>query len=389
MQAYLSEADVPEVSIDPFYVWFCLRHPTLNTEQQELYKALLTRALTEPVDPETERGILPRLLSAEYASNVTDAVTRFNDGAEIDLAATLKQLAETHDTEVDKKVKVPEVTDGIESILQDDRDDRGLKWRLDCLNTVLRPLRGGDFIVLAARPDKGKTTMIASEITHMAAQFNAYYGENHGRSIVWANNEGPGKRIVQRVYQSALNATITDLIKKSTAGTLKQEYEDAVDGTPIRIMDIHGFWNYEVEEILKRVKPGLVVFDMVDNIRFGGDAINGGQRTDQLLEAMYGWARILGVKYDCPTIATSQISGDGDGLQYPTQTMLKDSKTGKQGAADVIITLGSVNDPFYANSRFVGVTKSKLRRQGAPQSPQTEVMFDGERARLLMPTEEK
>jgi hypothetical protein len=35
------------------------------------------------------------------------------------------------------------------------------------------------------------------------------------------------------------------------------------------------------------VQPALVVFDMIDNIRFGGEVANGGQRTDQLLEAMY------------------------------------------------------------------------------------------------------
>jgi replicative DNA helicase len=389
MAAYMEETGADEVTADPFLVWFLMRHPTLNEEQRSLYRALLGNVFTGDANPDLERGIMGRLVSAEAASRVADLLTKYNEGAEIDLYSALRGEVERFEQNNSRKVALPWVDEDIDSILTDDKDDRGLHWRLPCLNTVLRPLRGGDFIVLAARPDKGKTTMIASEITHMAAQFNAYYGENHGRSIIWANNEGPGKRIVQRVYQSALNATITDLIKKSTAGTLKQEYEAVVGSTPIRIMDIHGFWNYEVEEILKRVKPGLVVFDMVDNIRFGGDALNGGQRTDQLLEAMYGWARILGVKYDCPAIATSQISGDGDGLQYPTQPMLKDSKTGKQGAADVIITLGAVNDPFYANSRFVGVTKSKLRRQGAPQSPQCEVLFDGERGRLLMPQEEK
>ncbi|MFN7318844.1 MAG: helicase DnaB, partial [bacterium] len=122
-------------------------------------------------------------------------------------------------------------------------------------------------------------------------------------------------------------------------------------------------------------------FDMVDNIRFGGEVNNNGQRTDQLLEAMYQWARVRGVKFDCPIMATSQISADGDGLQYPTLPMLKDSKTGKQGAADVIITLGAVNDPMLARSRYIGTTKNKLVRTGVPSSPQTEVIFNGDRGR--------
>jgi replicative DNA helicase len=388
MQAYLSEADVPEVSIDPFYVWFCLRHPTLNTEQQELYKALLTRALTEPVDPETERGILPRLLSAEYASNVTDAVTRFNEGAEIDLAATLRHLADEHEKDTGKKSKVPEVEEGIDTILQEDMVDGGLHWRLDCLNLCMRPLRGGDFIILAARPDKGKSSFIASEVTHMAPQFDTYYGESHGRSVVIMCNEGPGRRIVQRVYQAALNLTVQEMIVKSTKGILSTEYASAVGSLDrIRVMNIHDFFNYEVEEILKRVRPGLVVMDMIDGIKFGGFASNGGQRTDQILEAQYSWARLMAVKYDCPIIATSQISADGDGISFPTLSMLANSKTGKQGTADAIITVGALNDPVYAASRFIGLTKNKLARAGAPQSPRCEVMFDPSRSRYSMPEE--
>lgn len=252
----------------------------------------------------------------------------------------------------------------------------------------MRPLRGGDFVVLAARPDKGKTTEIASESTFMAAQFDEYYGPNHGRYVLWFNNEGPGKRIVSRCYQAALNATIADLVKLSNAGVIKQEYAKAVGAVDrIRVMDIHDFWNHEVEDIMRRCPPGLVIFDMVDNIKFGGETLNGGQRTDQLLEAQYQWARLLGVKYDTPVIATSQISAEGDGLTFPTLPMLKDSKTGKQGAADVIITLGASNKPQYESSRWIGCTKNKLRREGAPKSPQAEVLFDGERARVLMPKE--
>jgi replicative DNA helicase len=127
--------------------------------------------------------------------------------------------------------------------------------------------------------------------------------------------------------------------------------------------------------------PALVVFDMIDNIKFGGEANNNGQRTDQLLEAMYQWARLQGVKYDCGVIANSQISADGDGIQYPTLPMLKDSKTGKQGAADVIITIGTVNDPMLANSRYIGTTKNKKVRTGVGASPMQEVIFDGARGR--------
>ncbi|CAJ2854317.1 DnaB-like helicase C-terminal domain-containing protein [Burkholderia pseudomallei] len=377
------------IELEPFMLWFgTFAHPTLTPEQLALYRALLGRVLNEDCDPSLEAGIMERLVAAETANRVTSLIEKYNNGDEVDLYVSLRDEVERFEQNTNRKVRVPWINEDIDSILLDDKDDRGLHWRLDCLNTVMRPLRGGDFIVFAGRPDKGKTTGISSEVTYMSSQFDAYYGPDSGRYALWMNNEGPGKRIVQRTYQSALNATMAELIRMSNNGTLKDKYADAVGGVDrIRIMDVHDFWNYEVEDIMRRCPPGLVVMDMVDNIKFGGQALNGGQRTDQLLEAQYQWARLMAVKYDTPIIATSQISADGDGMQFPTLPMLKDSKTGKQGAADAIITLGASNDPFYASSRWIGMTKNKLRRQGAPQSPQAEVMFDGERGRLLMPVE--
>jgi replicative DNA helicase len=61
--------------------------------------------------------------------------------------------------------------------------------------------------------------------------------------------------------------------------------------------------------------------------------------------------------------------------------MLKDSRTGKQGAADVILTIGTVNEPGLENSRYFGTTKKKKARTGAPSSPRTEVQFIGDRGR--------
>jgi replicative DNA helicase len=100
---------------------------------------------------------------------------------------------------------------------------------------------------------------------------------------------------------------------------------------------------------------------------------------------MYQWARLMGVKHDCAVIANSQISADGDGLQFPTLPMLKDSKTGKQGAADLIITMGAVNDDALSNSRYFGTTKNKKVRTGMKSSPNREVIFDGNRSRFVEP----
>jgi replicative DNA helicase len=171
---------------------------------------------------------------------------------------------------------------------------------------------------------------------------------------------------------------MTEMKEKHSAGLLVNEYREAVGRLDrIRVVDIHGLTNMQCEMIIEANNPGIVIYDMIDSIKGFGDAA----RTDLGLEKMYQWGRERSVKYDSIGIATSQISADGDGLRYPTMAMLKDSKTGKQGACDFQIMIGSINEPGFSSSRFIGIPKNKLRRPDGPASPDCEVAFDGLRSR--------
>ena len=385
--------DVARIEHATFFPWFKgFAHPKLKPEAIAVYDAML-RSVDDDVSKDVESGLLERLVAADTAYKMAEILGKWQEGEEIDLYVTMRGLVDHFEAQTNRKVKVPLVKESIEELLQDERDDVGLHWRLSCLNMSMRPLRGGDLIIAAGRPDKGKTSFLTSELTYMAPQIEELYpGEE--RHILWFNNEGPGRRIKQRLYQSALNATVPELVEmsgqpstKGKKSLLREKYDDAVGGrwNIIEVLDVHDYWSHEIEDVIRAIPTGLIVFDMIDNIKFGGSAVNGGERTDQLLEAMYQWARVLAVKYDVPIIATSQISADGDGLQYPTLSMLKDSKTGKQGAAEAIITLGASNDPILARSRYIGMTKNKLHRSGGPKDPRCEVFFDSERGRYNMP----
>lgn len=382
--------DAQRIVHGPFLTWFRgFRHPNLKDDAFALYQAVIEKSMDD-ISPELEAGLMERLVAADTAARVTALLERWNAGDEVDLYKELRNNVERFEQQVARKVRNPQVLDPIEDLLKAEENDTGFHWRLPCLNRHIKPLRAGDFAIIAARPDKGKTTFCASELTYMAAQVDTLYpGEN--RSILWFNNEGPGNKIVMRNFQAALNATTEDLVKLSNTPSadpkwktkVREDYAAALGGRPgvLRIFDIHDMWNHEVEDIMKSHKPAVVLFDMVDNIKFGGETNNNGQRTDQLLEAMYQWARLMGVKHDTAVLATSQISADGDGVSYPTLPQLKDSKTGKQGAADLIITLGALNNPMLENSRYIGCTKNKLVRTGKRNSPMQEVFFDSQRGR--------
>lgn len=384
LRSYYKE--FPETKALPFDVfdgWALeFKWKTLPDDKKSLLKLHL-KAMRQPVPAEAEQGMIEKLLELELATTAVSRIVQWNGGAEFSLRDELSVLAEGITDRMNRKARLPLVKETPEELMAMDEHDIGIHFRLPCLSRNLRPLRGGDFGIYAMPPDAGKTTFLTCESSHWLPQLDAVWpGED--RTGIWLNNEGPGKRIKQRWYQSLLNATIPEMVEWAKDGSLRKRIEEAMGGDINRMQfyDIHGFNSGEVEAIIKQTKPGFVLFDMIDNITFAGMGNNGGQRTDQILEAMYGTARNWCVKYDFAGIATSQISHEGHNIQYPPQSALKDSKVGKQGACDFIIMGGRLNDPAMDRFRYMGTPKNKLHRAGGKRDVRQEVMFDAERARF-------
>lgn len=358
------------VDFDVFLPLFRAWHSGLKDEKKQALEIVLDKARAN-VTEDARHEVMRSMLELRLATTVANKVAAFEEG---ELPNLFHQIAQSIDEyKADAGIKdVRFIDTDIDTLLLEDNDNTGIKWRLDVLNNSMRPLRGGDFGIIAGRPDKGKTTFISSEITYMAPQLQ------EDRNILWLNNEGPGKRIIPRIYQSALGCTKTKLVELSQRGVASLAYSKLMGRKDrIRVVDIHGMDNFAVEQIIEANNAGIVIYDMIDNIRGFGDQA----RTDQALEKMYQWGREIAVKYDAIGLATSQISADGDGMQFPTMSMLKDSKTGKQGACDFQLMIGSSNDPGYSNVRWLSLPKNKLRHDGGPSDPRATVKYEPMRAR--------
>ncbi|SEN68637.1 replicative DNA helicase [Pseudorhodobacter antarcticus] len=350
---------------------FRSRHPNLTAEQSTAYDGILSNVMTKDVPEDVKKGIMRSMLELRMGTDLANLLAKFDAGDLSNIQGEITRLVDGFKADAGIR-EIDYIRDDIGDLLREEIDDSGLSWRLECLNQSCRGLRGGDFGIIAGRPDKGKTTFIASELTHLAAQLPT------GQNAIWLNNEGPGKRIIPRLYQAALGATMSELIKMDGGGNIRDAYISIMGAIDrIRVIDVHNADCFTVEGIIEKQEPGLVVYDMIDNIRGFGDSA----RTDLGLERMYQWGRELAVKYDHAGLATSQISNEGDGLQFPTLGMLKDSKTGKQGACDFMMMIGASNDPGLAGVRYIGMPKNKIRREGAPQDPRATVQYSPQKAR--------
>jgi KaiC/GvpD/RAD55 family RecA-like ATPase len=315
---------------------------------------------------ESERKELTLLVTRIFEAEITnkDAVINLlNEHRRRGLAGDLAKLAlDVEDGSADpqsliekfKDFEVDEVTDkkfdfqnmSLKHIYDEQDNYPGLRWRLNWLNKSLGSLRKGNFGFLFARPETGKTTFLASEITHMIKQTDG--------DIIWFNNEESNRVVADRINQ-AFAGVERRILKGQQQAAYEKQYEDIV-GDRIKLVGneiTESTDPKKIEEILKATNPALIIFDQIDKIKgFKAD------RNDLELKAIYQWAREIAKKY-APVIAVSQASGEADGKLWLTMNMVDGSKTSKQGEADWMLGIGKEQDNT-SRLRYFNILKNKL-----------------------------
>jgi replicative DNA helicase len=223
---------------------------------------------------------------------------------------------------------------------------QGIRWRLDCLNKSLGSLRRGDFGFIFARPETGKTTFLASEVSHFLTDTGAAQ-----RAIIWLNNEEQGYKVMCRVLQAYFGITNDVLLSN-----LKHYYERFNHETfnRFKLFDAATINKSEILRLIEKYDPGLVVYDQITKIKgFKAD------RQDLMLGEICQWSREL-AKGGHAAIGVSQADGTAEGVRYLTMEHVANAKTAMQAEADFILGIGKINDPVQEYIRFLNISKNKL-----------------------------
>ena len=247
------------------------------------------------------------------------------------------------------------------SAIADRITSSGYEWRLDALNRSLGPLRIGNFVIVAARVEVGKTTFLASEVSYLAQQLPK------DRPVVWVNNEEESSVVFFRIVQAALGIESKVIIADSKKAMV--DYAALMGGNKDKIRVTKDMNNVrDLETLFREVNPGLIIFDQLDKV----DGFKSDEREDLKLGKIYKWARELARSYG-PVIAASQLSASAVEMKDPPfigLDALRGSKTDKPGEADVVITIGKYKEPKSPEEemiRTINVPKNKLPGGGSKQ----------------------
>lgn len=338
----------------------------------------LVEQLRKPPEEHAVQGILGQLYELDLSGRAAALIAKYQNGDEVDLSYELQRLSQQAVRAKASATPDDFIVTPIGELLAEVSNDQGLKFRRwAALREHILGLQGGASIAIASRPDKGKTSLIGAILTDFAPQVAAMYGGD--RPLMWLNNEGSGKRIIPRIYQAALGKDLNEIIAMSNRNALVPAYTEAIGGYAdlIRVKDMHGATLAQIEQVLETHKPAVVVADMLANFRLSS-SVNGSNKADAVEQIWQEWRELM-VRHDCIGLATIQISVEGGNMLFPAYSALKDSKTGVQGATDLILMMGSLDNPDAQTIRGVSSPKNKFACPGKPSCFQAEMYFDGSR----------
>lgn len=292
---------------------------------------------------------------------------QYQAGEEVDLKAELTAALNEHNSEggVDAFDSTP-ITD----ILNEFSEEGGFAFRFcGMLRDNLYPVTPGNLIMVAARVNQGKTSLLCRILADWSQQVEKVYGCK--RPIMYLNNESAVSRIKGRLYQAALKATIPELQSVGDAEDLDHAFKLATNNCEFLFKDIHGWDVSKVESLVKQYEPGILMIDMPANIKLSGKFHNTVDAVEHIWQSMREWS----VLYNTVVIGTAQISIEGDDMLFPPLSSVKDSKGAVQGALDLQINMGYVST--MPGLRGLGVVKSKRVRPGVG-GMQAEVWFNND-----------
>jgi replicative DNA helicase len=328
------------ININELDIYYNSNYLLKDNERKEL-TSLLEEIYNQDINVDTVINLLEEHRRRSLAGKVALMALDVESGKK-----TTEDLLELFNDFEHQQVEVDSITPinmDLKELYDTQIKTPGLRWRLDWLNKSLGSLRKGDFGFIFARPETGKTTFLASEITHMVSQTDGH--------VLWFNNEEQGNKVGIRVFQAALGLTTGELFRNPE---VKQSNYEKLTGNRVIILDFEDSSSKaRVESVLKQYKPALIIFDQIDKIRgFKGE------RNDLELKAIYQWAREIAKTY-APVIAVSQASGEAEGKLFLTMDMVDGSKTAKQGEADWILGIGKEQDNS-SRTRYFNISKNKL-----------------------------
>ena len=217
------------------------------------------------------------------------------------------------------------------------------------LDNLLAGMRGGDLIILAARPGIGKTSL--------ALNIAAYAARKGGATVAFFSLEMPAQQLVSRVLAAEARVESSRMrtghLNSTDWENLARAMNDLhtaaffIDDSPdLSIMELRA----KARRQLRNIEPGKGLI-VVDYLQLMSSSRRGGERDRHLEVAEISRGlKILAKELDVPVLALSQLnrSVEARGNKRPQLSDLRESGSIEQDADVVMFVDRSLNEAEVA-----------------------------------------
>jgi replicative DNA helicase len=366
---YENHPEVQQIDSD-FTLWFRVdKHPGMKSDEAESYGAIINNIQSKKDDgfgvSDTFVDTLKMARTKATILHLTDDL----DSGRINLSEFSTRVSALYEPIRAGDSGGPVILD-LEELAKNGRDKNGVYWRLEDLNKSVGPIRKGDLVIVAKRPEVGGTSFLASELTFMFEQL----GDKD--AVIFNNEEAPDK-IYTRVVSAALGVDYRTMM--SNPVHYANEYTKFLDGRKIDIIHSTSMLASDIRRRLDSGNYGLLGVNVLLKV-----GVPGRMEDHDKLQYVGEELRSLASDY-CPVIGITQADPSAEGVRYIHQDRIYKSKTALQGEADVLLMIGMDYDE-PPDTRFIHVAKNKI-----PPAPCTdpsvshimsEIKFDGQLGRF-------
>ena len=242
------------------------------------------------------------------------------------------------------------VTKDVDKILEALQEQGEFKFNLPSLQSATNGIGRGNFMVIIARPETGKTAFWVSLVASVGG-----FAWQQKKVSIFANEE-PAIRTQMRLLNACTGLQRGSILNGSR-DIAKEKWADV--SPYIENFDCVGKTMDDLDEYCTNNDVDILVIDQLDKINVTGKF----NATHEKLREVYTQARELAKRHSILVIGMSQASAEAQGRSRVTFSTMENSKTGKAAEADIILGLGKEDEQenFMDDCiRFVTLSKNKL-----------------------------
>lgn len=364
---YIKYPDHKFVSKDELLAWFDYHYP--KSKKRDSVDGMLTTIYEQDTSDSLAVDVIHKLITKDFGVRVLNLLLpMLND--EVDAGVIEEVRRQIADCEASlgeqDNVATPYVDNTLQELLDQKQTD-GLTFPLHCLDADLGRLTGNTLGHFFAVPDAGKTSFIHFLVSKLCRQLTGT------QTVVWFNNEEGGRKVKLRFFSAVCGATEAQIIEnpRRAEELFKERY-----GGKMLLYDKAIITVQEIEQECIKHNTRLAVVDIGDKIQYKGRSAkgNGADALQGVYDTLREVTKRINLHHKFDMLTTGQAGTTAENKKWLQQSDLYAGKTGKAGAMDYIIGMGSLDSTPLR--RYISLCKNKL----GTQSLKYDITFDPLRA---------